>query len=216
MSSQFDTSIMDILSNWNLQPIRSIERIQQGVINVNWRIKSSSGEYILKRIASDKNKDDILFEFEYLRYLEKHGFPYAIPSPIPTKSNKLYIEVDKRKYYCYKYIQGTILSEFDTIELQQIAQMMSIYHSILVESKLDNGHKRASNISRNNYYQWILNEMQEYMNSLERKQILKIEDKVFLSLSCKLYSILEGIKTWKYTQYPRYPIHRDMGGDNLI
>ena len=77
-------------------------------------------------MVPDKNKDDLLFELQYILDLDGHGFPYATPKPIPTRSNELDVEKNSRLYYCYNYIQRNTLVKVDSGEFQQIAEIVAI------------------------------------------------------------------------------------------
>jgi len=77
-----------LLENWDIGKLVSCRRLEKGVVNINWIVKTSQWKYVLRKTVHFKNTDDLKFELNYLIYLEEHNFPYRIPVPIKTKNKE--------------------------------------------------------------------------------------------------------------------------------
>jgi Ser/Thr protein kinase RdoA (MazF antagonist) len=152
------------------------------------------------------------FELAYLLYLKAAGFPYCIPSAIPTTSGSSFVTVQGHYYWLYKFLEGTVVSRFNESHLAQLARMMATYHLLIERSNLNNG-KQVSGLYNGTA---ILNEIKEFRTEILGRNCTNRHLVTFLAESAILTRILRGLDESRYSNVGRYPIHRDLTPENLI
>jgi len=95
-----------LLENWDIGKLVSCRRLEKGVVNINWIVKTSQGKYVLRKIVHFTNIEDLKFELDYLIYLKEHNFPYRIPVPIKTKNKEDFFEFKSSCFWLYEYVEG--------------------------------------------------------------------------------------------------------------
>ena len=201
-----------LLENWNISKFDSINEILQGNVNKNWIIKVGSKKFVLKEMEHSKNEKDLLTEFNYLENLRKNNFPYAIPKPLPTNDNKLFVKLQNTFYWLYIFIDGVIEPKLTNFHLKEIAKMVAIYHKILESGRTLTNNK----ISINGYNNFVISELQEFLKSVKNHKQLQPEDEILIKFGSELEAITQDLNKNHYNKIELYPIHRDLGGDNLI
>jgi len=203
--------IEDIVSDWDIGKIISYQKAKKGVCNTNWILKTTKGKYILRNLAKFKKRGELKFELNYLNYLKKNNFPYKIPSPIKTKSNKFFIKINKDYFWLYEFIEGKEIKRFSYHELKEIAKMMADYHRIIKKSKLDN-KKHYSPFAKNEILKEILSFRKKITKNKKRGQ----KESIFLNESKKLIPLLKSLDSKTYSKLAKYPIHRDINPENTL
>ncbi len=205
-------SLKHILSNWSLGTVLSSTMIQQGDVNQNWMIVTSYDTFILKKVIFERTIPQLLFEFDYLEYLENQKFSYKIPKPLKTIHGQRFVEFQGFYYWIYRYIKGEIMKPLNLSNLREIAQMITKIHSILQSSDLDNNMLRDSQIAPT----FVFNELIEFKIQITAKTNKKGNELKFLECIDQLLSIHKSLHDPTYSEYPAYPIHRDINPNNLI
>jgi len=202
-----------ILSNWKIGNIVSIRKLEAGVVNQNWLVRTSSGQYILRRVVFE-TPHELRFELGYLRYLKARGFSYEIPFAISTITGGLFVFFRNAISWLYQYIEGEFKTRLGKTEIRQVARMMATYHTLIEKSELDNGKSRGDLFRE----KLISRELRNFQAKLSRKAVLKTTDRVFLREANKLLPLLERLEPKHETlsRLSKYPLHRDITPDNLV
>lgn len=119
--------IKDMLKKeYQIEP-QFIERINFGVINDNFYIKSQDDrEYLFKKYKNDQlNKID--FEIELYKILEENDFP--APKIVATVNNQRLLKNDGN-YILFNYIPGRMLNTVDQNIAKQVGSLTGRLHSI--------------------------------------------------------------------------------------
>ncbi len=124
-----------ILLNWQVGKVIALRGIESGVVNQNWLVKDTKGEFILRRLTF-ATLEDLRFELNYLRYLRTYNFPYKIPSPLPTADGHAFVRFTGAFFWLYQYIEGRVKAKLGKKEIRQVAKMMATYHNLIGKSKL--------------------------------------------------------------------------------
>jgi len=78
--------IKTLLENWNIGELISHRRLEKGVVNVNWIVKTTQGKYVLRKVTHFTTIEDFKFEVNYLTYLKKTQF--SLQNPCSNKNKK--------------------------------------------------------------------------------------------------------------------------------
>ncbi len=203
------------ISAWNIGTPIGWSVAEQGEVNRNFIIRAKQGRYVLRQVLSHSHygsSKDLEFEFAYLNYLERVGFPYQVPSAVPTREGRLFIKVRGRYYWLYRFIEGTVVEKLNESHFEELARMMGTYHLLVERSRLSNG-KPAVDLYRRD---WTLKEMERYRLELLKKPRMNPRDATFIEESAKLIPVLRRLDERPYSRVKRYPIHRDIIPENLI
>jgi homoserine kinase type II len=203
--------IKTLLENWDIGELVGCRRLERGVVNINWIVKTSRGKYVLRKITQFTGVEDLRFELDYLIYLKEHGFPYKIPIPISTKSKEDFLKSQGSFFWIYEYIEGRDVRRFGYSELRECATMMAIYHRIVANSGLNNKH--GSEVFRRKS---VLNELKKFRAQILEKDRQDRKDRIFLKESAKLIPLMKSLDAREYSKLPTYPLHRDINPENTL
>jgi len=204
--------INKILNNWNVGDLISYKKADKGVVNHNYIVKTSKGEFVLRKVAPYKKLSDLRFEIKYLTYLKKHKFSYRIPAPILTKNKKYFLRLNKSYFWMYKFIEGNQVNSFGKPELKEIAKMMAENHNLIEKSKLNNYKGKGNVFAR----EPVLKELNEFKSEILKKKRPDKKDKIFLREIKILIPLLKSLDTKEYSKLKSYPIHRDINHENTL
>ncbi len=203
------------LSRWNIGPVTKCTVARKGEINRNFMIRTRQGTYVLRQILSHSHyssSKDLEFEFAYLSYLERAGFPYQVPSAIPTREGRMFSKVRGRYYWLYRFIEGIVAEKLNAFHFAELARMMGTYHQLVERSGLDNGKPATDLFGR----AFTLKEMEDYRSAISNTPRSGLGDETFMEESAKLIPLLRSLDEGPYSKLKRYPIHRDIIPENLI
>ncbi len=205
----------EAISAWNIGTPTKWSLAEQGEVNRNFIIRTKQGRYVLRQVLSHSHygsSKDLEFEFAYLNYLERVGFPYQVPSAVPTREGKLFIKVRGRYCWLYRFIEGTAVERLNESHFEELARMMGRYHILVERSGLDNRKPTVDLFGR----AFASKEMECYRSELLKKPRMNRRDAAFMQESAKLVPILHSLDENPYSKLKRYPIHRDIIPENLI
>jgi len=184
-------------------------------VNRNFILTTNAGKYVLRQVLSHshyRRSSDLEFELSYLNYLRKAGFPYAVPSAIPTRTRKLFAKLRQRYFWLYKFIEGRVIEKLNESHFAQLTRMMGTYHQLIEKSRLDNEEPSLDLYGRHS----TLKEIESYGLEILRKHRKTREDITFMEESARLIPLLHSLDEGPYSNLKRYPIHRDIIPENLI
>jgi homoserine kinase type II len=204
--------IESLLEKWDIGKLVSCRQARKGVVNVNWIVNTKRGKYVLRKIAQFTNTADLRFEFSYLSYLKKYGFPYSIPLPIRAKDGELFLSFNGSIFWVYEFIDGREIKCLGYHELRECAKMMSIYHEMIERSGLDNGKGSGDAFNRKS----VLDDLERFREQILRKNKQRREDRIFLKESAILTPQIRNLDGREYLKLPRYPLHRDINPENIL
>src|SRR5690348_16462163 len=107
--------VKDAASSWNIGKIVTCRRATRGVINNNFILRTSGGKYVLRQVSHTHHRTsrELEFELAYLDHLKHAGFPYGVPSAIPTTKGSLFVNVRGYNYWLYKFLEGTVVERLN-------------------------------------------------------------------------------------------------------
>jgi homoserine kinase type II len=203
--------IKAILENWDVGSLVSCRRLEKGVVNVNWIVKTSQEKYVLRKVTHFMKIEDLKFELNYLAYLKEHGFHYKIPVPIMTKNKENFLNFRGSYFWLYEYIEGRYIERFGYSELRECARMMAIYHKIVASSGLDNKH--GSEVFNRKS---VLKELEMFRAQIQEKDKQDRKERIFLKESSILIPLMKSLDGREYSKFPKYPLHRDINPENIL
>ena len=179
-----------------------------GLVNYNWLVISEKGKFILRKVPKDRKLSDLKFELSYLDIM-KQNLEFEIPASILNKEKNNHISFSGNYYWLYEFIEGNVRSNWAAEELKKIAKMLAEFHSVLEESKLNNKKGKSEPFLR----KIILKEAEQNCKNITKK---KEADKIYLAEFSELKNILNSLNIDYYNKQKQYPVHRDIGPENVL
>jgi homoserine kinase type II len=112
-------SIQLLMDNYNSGKITTVRRTVGGYANINYKVSTNRGDYLLK-IHRNKPIADIVPETEIFKYLKTKGIPSAYP--IPDRNNQFIASLGSENVVVYEFIDGHH-PEVNIETTKQIAQV---------------------------------------------------------------------------------------------
>ncbi len=119
--------VENILKKYDIGSLQRFTRIKEGLVNFNWKIVTTKGNFVLRCIPELVELKDLLFEHLFLEKLKKSRFPYEITCPIRNRKRATYIVYKNRYFWIYKFIDGKHI-KLNGKNIVQVAKMMAIIH----------------------------------------------------------------------------------------
>ena len=92
-----------IVNDYNLGEVKSIERLKKGYYNLNYKVTTPEGVFVLK-INKEKPEEEIKYEIKVIEELKKIDFPAAYP--IKRSDTKYISDTEFGKVVVYPFIEG--------------------------------------------------------------------------------------------------------------
>jgi homoserine kinase type II len=117
-----------VLSFYDLGELKRTYRVQQGVVNDNWRVETVQGGYFLKRRHPElRNAELIRAQHALTKHLRGSGFP--APAIIPTRRGETLLILDGEFYEIQEFIGGKPYEQNNVAHLITAATALGIYHA---------------------------------------------------------------------------------------
>ncbi len=191
------------ISQYNIGSLTELPVVFKGDVDINHKIVTDKGVYLLKYIVNKKNLPQFECLGELHEYLRNKDIPF--PKIYKTQSDK-YVEND---FILYEFIEGEIKNDWSEKELisltQNFANMLLVLKDYPVPNFIknkDDKYTRGYNI--------------EYCHNVLRPKILNLS----LSANTK-NSILDTVDTMfnklsEFESLPKYLVHGDLNEMNAI
>lgn len=121
--------IISILRPYLFGNIHHIERIKHGFANINYRIDTDRGTFLM-RFCRKQALQDIEKEMYLMKVLKKRNFPTAYP--VPASDGQYIHQTDYYPVVIYEYLTGYIPRPVPYV-IQQVATALAQLHRIPVE-----------------------------------------------------------------------------------
>jgi homoserine kinase type II len=94
----------DIMELYDLGPVTEIFPLSLGISNSNYKITTSSKNYLLK-VSNDKNENELKQEMRVLNYLNERGFEQSLV-PYQTKDERSVYHYDQKFGVLFDFLDG--------------------------------------------------------------------------------------------------------------
>jgi homoserine kinase type II len=200
--------IKSVLNFYDLGELKTTRRVDRGVVNDNWLIKTFWGRYFLKRRHPElKNAELIRGQHELIQHLRHRGFP--APAVIPTRRGETLLILDGEFYEIQEYIEGKPYEQANEAHFIAAAIALGLYHAhvqnflpqdLCFVDRLYCPTVLTSNLSN-------LSEELTCNKGSQFADVIKALASHAMDLSSRLSS---------YEQLPRLVIHGDYHAGNLV
>ena len=107
----------------------SIDKIERGVLNSNFKIEGESGDKYIFRIYNFKTKEQVGFEVEILEYLKNKNFSCPrLQASITCEFIKIF---NDNPCVVYKYLEGENIKEVTPELMKKVGELEAMMHNLL-------------------------------------------------------------------------------------
>lgn len=160
-----------ICNLYKLGQLKSFKLITGGLANFNYILQTNQDRFIVQILGTkfDKGKQErIKQQFRLMNFLKNKKFPYEIPIPIKSESNKEILNFNNKNIWVYKMLKGNSRKRIpNENEIKQIAKALATYHKYVKEFSVKiNGYP--------NYLKWILELIRDIKQKTNPNEIDKL------------------------------------------
>ncbi len=116
-------NITKFLGSYEIGELLEYKEIKSGFANAMVRLKTTSGDYILK-IVIRHNPYRIYYEVDLLNFLKN----LPVPKPIKANNGKYLLDYGANKAFIYKFIPGKQINKFNDLMLKQVGELLAKFH----------------------------------------------------------------------------------------
>jgi len=201
----FKKELDKVAKIYNLGKVKSYKLIKFGLINYNYDVKTEKDSFIIRFIGGEKNewrRDKLMLSLGILNHLTEKKFPYGIPAPIKRKNGKILSNVNGKKVWVYKKINGEHRKSRDDIQIKEIAKALSTFHKYVKDYKIEK-HKQS--------WDWLIKKYDEMKKIVPKDKI----DRLMLENIDFFYDLLKKVSKIKFNDNC-IVAHADFHEDNLL
>jgi len=186
--------IEHIKKQWPLEPILSIGRFENGVINETYHVKTERNQYVL-RLYNYRKHGDVEFEIALLHHLE--GLP--VPHLVEVRGSYL-MQYDGVPAVIYKYLDGNHLKHFTAEQHEDIGRFLATFHA--------KGSNFVWNKKRDGLYVFSPDRIEDMMHTVTSSDIPFQE---------RLSALVQCVRACNpAVSLPSGPIHVDVKPENVL
>lgn len=122
-----EEKIKKICSEYDIGSHSSIEKVQEGVLNDNYILETTTGKYFIKSVR-EKAKDRLEMIFGVESLMKSRGIP-AI-AMIKTKSGSIFVKDEIEIYTLYPFIEAESGSNYSSKDYKTMGEMLGKIHVV--------------------------------------------------------------------------------------
>jgi Ser/Thr protein kinase RdoA (MazF antagonist) len=181
-----DAPLGQVVSYYKLGDLIDCCRVKHGYVNETWRIRTTTGLYMLKRRHPDlANEGLVRAQHSLIRHLTQSGFP--APNLVGTQYGTTFVQHDDRLYEIQGHIPGELCDRDDPLHVRSAARTLGWYHQlvrgydddVLEREQLRYGPRRLRHIFEHLTAKWyrhmrpglrpLIDALQAHVADLERE-----------------------------------------------
>ena len=114
------------LLNYNLGELTAFEGIAEGVENTNYKITTTTGQYIMTLVEKRANSEELPFCISFMEYLHEHG----VKSPFVARSNadEKITTFNGKPCIITEFLNGSWPKSTTPFHLRELGQTVALMH----------------------------------------------------------------------------------------
>lgn len=200
--------IQKICSEYGTGEHVSLDKIDQGVLNDNYLLETSTGKYFIKSVRQ-KARDSLQMIYGVESFMKLNGIPAV--AMLKTKSGDIFLVDEDQVYTVYPFVESEKISNYSGDDYQRMGEMLGKIH--LVGSRDLSDIPNLKNFKRQSD-EVILTRLQNYKEELTSKKVKDGTDNQFLEYIDFKLGVYSKIKP---SELPSDTlIHGDYHPENLL
>ncbi|WP_114285876.1 phosphotransferase [Candidatus Halocynthiibacter alkanivorans] len=134
-----------LLTPYSIGELISLERISNGVENTNYRLRTTSGRFIVTIYEDRVNTDDLPYFLSVKQNLAQSSL--LVPKPIGNKSGQVVFEFGNKFGAIFSHLNGHEVQAIGKDECFLVGETLAKIHS----AKMPNALNRPNNMGPDNW-----------------------------------------------------------------
>ena len=102
--AELDEELLIVQHEWMLGEWLGLSRFPKGRNNESFRLRTSRGDFVLRRSRVTKTTEAMRFEFAMVGHVRAGGVP--APPPLPTRSGDAWADSGARLWSVFDFVDG--------------------------------------------------------------------------------------------------------------
>jgi Ser/Thr protein kinase RdoA (MazF antagonist) len=123
--------VKEIIKNFNLGSLVSIEKISNGWVNDNYKLKTSKGVFVIRGMNDEVRKKPLTsssLSFRVLEHLKSSKFDYQVPEPLKNAEGSYLLRLKNKNFMVYEMIKGIVPERLNRTQLKSMIHGLAQYH----------------------------------------------------------------------------------------
>lgn len=203
-----------ITNHYDLIPPITEFELSQGVNNTTRGIRTGKGEFVLKNYQTPQGIGSLQYEHDLLTWLSTQGLPFALPTPIETKTGHTYYQDENGHHALMPLITGQQPDHFNPEHIEAVGAALGELQLALRAYPMAPRPHAVSFSDLNNIHPKI-----SHPESLTPQDIGWPQTAPYEDLCAWWRQEISSLKTFLTTTYPTLPtqvIHGDFAPSNTL
>ncbi|MCK9273443.1 phosphotransferase, partial [Candidatus Gracilibacteria bacterium] len=176
-------TLQKVCEYFNLGFLKSFEQINEGVLNVNYKIETEKGKFFIKTVRG-KKQDSIETIYQTEKYMADRGIPAV--SMLLSKDNENFLKLENLAFCVYPFIESNRSHIYSEQDYFRMGKMLAKIH-LTTKDSLPNFEVRSI---KNPSKEDVSLSLESFKQKIEAKEVLDETDKKFLeNINLKLQTL---------------------------
>jgi Ser/Thr protein kinase RdoA (MazF antagonist) len=203
-------SIQKVCEEFDLGVLKTSEQIEEGVLNVNYKIETDKGKFFIKTVRG-KKQDSLETIYKTEKYVKSFDLPVA--TMLLTKDNNYFLKIEEQSFCAYPFIESDRSHEYSEQDYFRMGEMLAKIH-LLSKDNLPNFEVRPI---KNPSTEKILLILESFKQKIDSKEILDVMDKKFLAnINLKIQTLKMLSENENVYSHKNHLLHGDYQTGNLL
>lgn len=200
-----------VCKNFNIGIFQKYERLDEGVLNLNYKLYTDTGTYFTKGVRSKKHDSlEIIYRVEKL--MKDAGIP-AI-SMLTTQTGEYAVDVEGQKFTLYPFVESDRSHTYSMEDYYRMGEMLARIHKVTEKSIPTNLNLKS--VKNNNTVE-IIETLNSYKERILAKNAQDETDALFLryiNLKLEILNTMED--SLEIFSHKTHVLHGDYHAGNLL
>ncbi len=127
-----------VFAYYDLGKVLDVGEVLWGYVNRIYFVETTKGTFVLKQCVEHSTPEEIIFEYNLIKYIKNKGLPVADILPHTKEDNKgIFVTFEDKHYIVCEFIEGSQImwKEISGLKLESMARTLARYNNIVSEYK---------------------------------------------------------------------------------
>jgi Ser/Thr protein kinase RdoA (MazF antagonist) len=203
-------ALQKVCDEFDLGILKTFKQIEEGVLNVNYKIETEKGIFFIKTVRG-KKQDSLETIYKTEKYIESFGIPAVVM--LSTKDNNYFVKLEDNTFCAYNFIESNRSHEYSEQDYFRMGEMLAKIHLITKDNLPDFEVRSVKNPSTEK----ILLILESFEQKIQSKEILDEIDQNFLTnINLKIKTLKSLYENNNIYSHKDHLLHGDYQTGNLL
>jgi homoserine kinase type II len=203
-------TLQKVCEEFDLGFLKTFEQIEEGVLNVNYKIETNKGKFFIKTVRG-KKQDSLETIYKTEKYVKSFDLPAVIM--LLTKDNNYFVKIEEKDFCVYPFIESDRRHVYSEEDYFRMGEMLAKIHLVSKEKLPDFEVRPIKNPSTEK----VLLILESFKQKIESKEILdEMDEKFLLNINLKIETLKSLDDGGKIYSHKNHLLHGDYQTGNLL